>query len=121
MEFQLSPPFQWQLVRAGLDPIQGSEQAGDRPCLIVSREEINAALPTVTVLPVTTLKAGRRSYPSEVLLQAGLAGNPNTSLIMVQQIRTLDKSRIYRSYGWLKDEVCREKVRQVIRLYFELD
>ena len=121
MEFRLPTPLQWQLVKADLDPVEGSEQAGDRPCLIVSREEANEALPTVTVLPVTTLKPGRRPYPSEVLLPAGLAGNPNASLIMAQQVRTVDKRRFYQSYGWLRDETCQEKVRQVIRMYFDLD
>ena len=120
-DWVLPTPLQWQLVKADLDPVEGSEQAGDRPCLIVSREEINGFLPTVTVLPVTTLKPGRRPYPSEVLLPAGLAGNPNPSLIMAQQVRTIDKRRFYYSYGWLRDETCREKVRQVIRMYFELD
>ena len=121
MNDPLQPPLQWQLVKADLDPIQGQEQAGDRPCLIVSREEIHERLQIVTVLPVTTRKPGRRVYPTEVLLPAGKAGTPNESIVMAQQIRTIDRSRIYQSYGWLNDEAYRDQVRQAIRVYLDLE
>jgi mRNA interferase MazF len=117
----VEPPFQWQIVRAQLDPVQGSEQAGERPVIIVSREAANAALPVVTVLPLTSLKLGRRVYATEVLLGESTAGLPQKSLAMAQQIRTLAKSRLLYSYGWLDDEALRNDVRRAMRVYLDLD
>jgi mRNA interferase MazF len=56
----VEPPFQWQVVRAALDPVRGSEQAGERPVLIVSQEHVNQALPVVAVLPRATYRGRRR-------------------------------------------------------------
>ena len=75
-----SDSFQWRLFRAKLDPALGSEQAGTRPVLVVSREVINQALPIVAVVPLTSMKAGRRIYATEVLLPAGAAGQPDASI-----------------------------------------
>ncbi len=101
--------------------MRGSEQAGVRPVLIVSAEASNRALPVVTVLAVTSLKAGRRIYSTEALLPAGAAGQPRDSIVMAQQIRVLDKSRLLGSYGQLTDEVVRESVRAALRRYLNLD
>lgn len=114
-------PWQWQLVRADLEPVRGSEQAGVRPVLIVSAEASNRALSVVTVLAVTSLKPGRRIYSTEALLPAGAAGQPRDSLVMAQQIRVLEKSRLLSSYGHLDDDELREKVRAALRRYLDLE
>ncbi len=70
-------PWQWQLVRADLDPVRGCEQAGVRPVLIISTEASNRALPVVTALAVTSLKVGRRLYEifqNAPLLAVGMNG-----------------------------------------------
>src|SRR5436309_78289 len=99
----MDPPFQWQVVRADLDPARGSEQAGRRPVLVVSHESCNLLLPVVTVLPITTHRAGQRVYWNEVLIPAGQAGLPSDSIVMALQIRTISKDRMQHSYGWLTD------------------
>jgi mRNA interferase MazF len=114
-------PLQWQALRAALDPALGSEQAGDRPVLIVSHESINIALPIVTVLPMTTHRPGRRVYSTEVLLPAGMAGQPQDSIVMAHQIRTISKERLRRSYGWLLDEDLREQIRAAMRVHLDLE
>ena len=59
----------WELYRADLDPAVGSEQAGERPVLIVSNDGFNAAFDVVTALPLTKLEGKRRRvYSFEVLL-----------------------------------------------------
>lgn len=73
--------FQWGIFQARLDPVLGSEQAGRRPVLVVSNEVINQALPIVTVLPLTSMRKGRRIYSTEVLLVAGQAGLPRDSIV----------------------------------------
>jgi len=114
-------PFQWQVVQAELDPVRGSEQAGERPVLIVSHEAINETLLIVTVLPMTTYRRGRRIYSTEVLLPAGKAGQPHDSIIMAHQIRTIAKERLHRSYGWVNDEGLREQVRAAMRVHLDLE
>lgn len=113
--------LQWSILRARLDPVEGSEQAGSRPILIVSRESINQSLSIVTGLPLTTLKKGRRIYPTEVLLPKGTAGLAAPSLVMAHQIRTLARSRLERLYGTLHEPELRKAVVDAMRLYLDLD
>ena len=82
---------------AALDPTVGSEIRKTRPCLIVSPPEINDYLRTVVVAPMTT--AGR-SAPYRIPLNfRGRAG-----LIVLDQIRTLDKARLIRRLGAVSGE-----------------
>jgi mRNA interferase MazF len=55
---------------ARLDPIEGSEQGGSRPVVIVSRDAINKSSPVVLAVPCTTYRPDRRIYPSQVLVKA---------------------------------------------------
>ena len=48
------PVLQWAVMEANLDPVEGGEQKGTRPVLIISNEEFNQAMPNVTVLPLTS-------------------------------------------------------------------
>jgi len=116
-----SGPFQWCAFRADLDPTRGSEQAGVRPVLVVSREVINQRLPIVAVLPMTAIKPGRRVYSTEVLLPPEAAGQPEASVVMAHQIRTLSIRRLGQLYGELADEELRGAVRAALRLYLDLE
>ncbi len=49
--------YQWHVFLASLDPSTGSEQAGKRPVLVISREQINQLLPVVNVIPLTSQKS----------------------------------------------------------------
>lgn len=75
-----------------LDPAQGVETAKTRPCLIVSPDEMNDGLATVIIAPMTTV---RRHWPTrpEVNFQG------KTGEIALDQIRTVDKSRLIRRLG----------------------
>ncbi len=114
-------PFQWGVFRAVLDPVIGSEQAGVRPVLVVSNEIMNEALPIVAVLPITSAKPGRRIYSTEVLLPAGVAGQPMDSIVLGHQIRTISKQRLQAAYGYLDDQDLRRAVQVAIRLYLDLE
>jgi len=90
--------------------------------LIVSHEAINAALPIVTVLPLTSYREGRREYSTEVLISASEAGLSHDSIVMAHQIRTLAKERLDRHYGELTtDEDLREQVRQAMCIHLDLE
>jgi mRNA interferase MazF len=55
---------------ARLEPVEGSEQGGTRPVIIVSRDAINAYSPVVLAVPCTTYQSGKRVYPTQVLIEA---------------------------------------------------
>ena len=117
----VTPPFQWQIVRVDFDPAEGSEQAGVRPALIVSRESVNAVLPIVSVIPLTPRKPNRRSFPNETSIAAGEGGLPNESMALAFQIRTISKTRLLGSCGNVTDEATRENVREALRIHLDLD
>jgi len=105
------PPRRWDLVRVDLEPREGSEQGGERPALVVSNDGFNRHFPLVTVLPLTRLAGKRRRvYPFEVLLPAGAAGNPEQSIVMPQQIRTVARSRITERAGNLGSPEVRRAI-----------
>src|SRR5438552_8274785 len=116
----IEPPLQWKVVRADLNPVRGSEQAGVRPVLIVSSDSVNDVLSIVSVLPLTTRKPGRTVYPTEALLAANIAGQPNEYVAMAHQIRTLSKERLSHEYGILLDVDARESIRDAMRNHLDL-
>ena len=112
--------YQWHIFVAVLDPTRGSEQAGRRPVLVISREEINQLLSVVNVIPLTSRKSEARTiYPNEVLLPAGTADIRVDSIALCYQIQTLDKSRLEQDLGELNDVGLRRELLEAIR--FQLD
>lgn len=113
--------YQWHVFLASLNPVKGSEQAGKRPVLVISRERINQLLPVVNVIPLTSRKATARAiYPNEVLLPEGTAGLRVDSIALCYQVRTLDISRLDDELGELTDPNLRQRIRQAIRFQLEL-
>ena len=115
------PNLQWSLFRADLNPVRGSEQAGTRPVLVVSREALNRSLSIVGVCPLTSLKIGRKIYSTEVLVPAGTAGTLCDSLVMTHQFRTIAKERLGTKLGDLGEEHLRQAVREALSVYLDLD
>ena len=109
----------WSVWLAGLDPTIGSEQGKTRPVLIVSHSAINERLPVVNVIPITSRKPGRRIYPNEAHLEAGMANLPNESIALCFQIRTLDKQRLIKRIGDLNDSDIQQAI--IDALCFQLE
>jgi len=86
---------------ARLDPVEGSEQSGNRPVLLVSRDAINSSSPVVVVVPCTTYRAGRRIYPSQVVVRAPDGGLRADSLFLGEQVRAVAKTRLLEHLGSL--------------------
>lgn len=77
-----------------LDPIKGSEQAGHRPCIIVSPESMNEQLDTIIVVPMSTQK---REWPTRVDINfLNIEGQA-----LCEQIRTVSKKRLTKKLGHL--------------------
>ena len=85
------------IVRVRLDPVEGSEQAGERPALVVSPEIINRNSPVILVASITTKKV-ERVYPFEVLIE-NEGGLRQRSKVSFMHLRSVDRSRIINRYG----------------------
>lgn len=92
---------------ARLDPAEGSEQAGTRPVVIVSREAINLSSPVIVVAPCATYQ-GQRLYPSQVVLQPPEGGLTRRSVAMADQVRAVDKGRLGQLRGTLSSAALRQ-------------
>lgn len=95
--------YKWHIFIANLDPVIGSEEGKTRPVLVISEEEINHILPVVNILPITSRKPDRKIYPNEVLIPAKIGGLEQESIVLCYQIRTLDKRRLIKEMGKIKD------------------
>lgn len=99
---------QYEIVLANLDTIIGSEIKKTRPCVIISPNELNDNLRTVT--PITTKS---RNYPTRIKIKQ----NNKTGWVVIDQIRTIDKMRIVKKFGSLSEKEIRE-CKDVIRETF---
>lgn len=117
----IAAPRRGDVVAARLEPVEGSEQGGTRPVVVVSNDLFNEVMPVVTVVPVTTYAGrARRVYPSEVLVDRGTGGLRADSLILCHQVRTIAASRIGRRIGRLDDGAV-ARVSESLRIHLDLE
>jgi mRNA interferase MazF len=76
-----------------LDPVEGSEQGGSRPVIVVSRNAINTSSPTVLAIPCSSYRQGKRVYVTQVLIYAPEGGLSADSIALAEQVCILSKSR----------------------------
>ena len=107
-----------ELYRAQLDPVLGSEQGGTRPVLVVQNNVGNKYSPTVIVLAVTS-RTGKARLPTHVEIRAQESGLPQDSLILAEQVRTLDKQRLGQKLGEIPENVM-EQVSHALKLSLQL-
>ena len=95
-----------------LDPTLGSEIQKTRPCLIVSPDEMNRHIATVIIAPMTTQG---RAYPTRVACEfQGKAG-----YVVLDQLRTVDKVRLVKRLGRLRDEEQKAVLQALADLFAE--
>lgn len=90
------------IYRADLDPVVGSEQGGIRPVLIIQNDAGNLHSPTVIVAAITSRKK-KAQLPVHVMITAAESGLPADSVVLTEQVRTLEKSRLTRYLGHLPE------------------
>lgn len=100
--------FEVYLVR--LDPTQGSEIQKTRPCAVVSPDQMNRHIQTIIVAPMTT-KGGK--YPTRVECKFG----GKQGQIVLDQIRTIDKTRLIKNLGELGNETQEEVLRVLAEIF----
>ena len=103
---------------ADLSPVVGSEQGGMRPVLIVQNDTGNKHSPTVIAAAITS-QTSKARLPTHIELNAQSVGLSRDSVILLEQIRTIDKSRLRERMGKL-DENTMTKVDNAIAVSFGL-
>ena len=93
-----------ELYSACLDPVVGSEQGGIRPVLVIQNDVGNRCSPTVIVLAVTG-QVNKSRLPTHVPVEHEGTGLLKDSVVLAEQIRTLDKRRLRERIGALRPEV----------------
>ncbi len=89
---------------ADLSPVVGSEQGGLRPVLIIQNDVGNRYSPTVIAAAITS-RMGKTRLPTHIDIYADKAGLAKDSVILLEQIRTLDKRRLKEKMGHLDDSM----------------
>ena len=98
------------VVLCDLNPVIGTEQGGIRPAVIVQIDRANAVSPHTIIAPFTS-KIQRGILPSHVFVPAGVGSLSLDSVILCEQVRVIDKSRIVRAIGHLDDAYMEELAR----------
>ena len=98
-----SSPKRGDILRIRFDPTEGSEQAGERPALVLSPYLINERAPIILVAPLTTRKMDR-VYAFEAVIEPPDGGLLQRSKVMLMHVRGIDKARIIGTYGVLSEE-----------------
>jgi len=104
---------------ADLSPVVGSEQGGMRPVLIVQNDTGNKHSPTVIAAAITS-QVGKSRLPTHIELSGQSCGLSRDSVILLEQIRTIDKSRLREKMGRL-DEPLMNEVDNAIAVSFGLE
>ncbi len=97
---------------ADLSPVVGSEQGGIRPVVIVQNDLGNKHSPTVIAAAITS-KTTKNRLPTHIEVLADKHGLSRNSVILLEQVRTIDKKRLKEKMGHLEDDVM-QKVNQAI-------
>lgn len=103
---------------ADLSPVVGSEQGGTRPVLIVQNDVGNKYSPTVIAAAITSQKY-KTNLPTHISVNAGGCGLQKDSIVLLEQVRTIDKKRLKERMGNLPHEEM-EKINHALSVSFGL-
>ena len=104
---------------ADLRPVVGSEQGGVRPVLVIQNDVGNRHSPTVICAAITS-RMNKAKLPTHVELMAGRSLMAKDSVILLEQLRTIDKQRLREKICHI-DEELQERVNQALKVSLALD
>ena len=104
---------------AQLSPTEGSEQAGRRLVIIVSRDAINNSSPVVVIVPLTKAANVKRLYPNNVVLKRGDGGLSVDSVALGGQVRAISKTRLQKKRGVLSTKSM-QSINRALRITLDL-
>lgn len=105
---------------ADLSPVIGSEQGGIRPVLIVQNDTGNKYSPTVIAAAITS-QTGKNKLPTHIQIGTNSGGLKSDSIVLTEQIRTIDKSRLREKIGHIDDSNLMNKINNAIFISFGLE
>lgn len=91
----------FEVYLVALNPTVGSEIQKPRPCVVISPDEMNSFIKTVIVAPMST---NSKDYPTRILCSF----QGKDGCVILDQIRTIDKSRLLKLLGTLENELCNQ-------------
>jgi mRNA interferase MazF len=103
---------QYDICLVNLDPTIGHEIKKTRPCVVISPSEMNKHIGTIIIAPLTTKS---HDYPTRI--SVSLRGR--TSWIILDQIRTIDKSRIQKKLGVLHSNTIKQVKQILMEMFIE--
>ena len=104
---------------ADLSPVVGSEQGGIRPVLIIQNDMGNKYSPTVIAAAITS-QVNKNKLPTHIAIDSEEFGLKSDSVVLAEQIRTIDKSRLKEKIGHIDDEKVMSKINNAIGVSFGL-
>ena len=107
------------LFYADLSPVVGSEQGGIRPVLVVQNDVGNKYSPTVIAAAVTS-QINKAKMPTHIEISAETYGLVKDSVILMEQIRTIDKKRLKEKIGHADEELM-QRVNKALSVSFALE
>ena len=105
---------------ADLSPVVGSEQGGVRPVLIIQNDVGNKYSPTVIAAAITS-QTSKNKLPTHININSSEYGLMKNSVILTEQIRTIDKSRLREKIGHIDDESVMNKINNALGVSFGLE
>ena len=104
---------------ADLSPVVGSEQGGIRPVIIIQNDIGNKHSPTVIAAAITS-QTGKSKLPTHIEIESKDSGLKADSIVLTEQIRTIDKSRLKEKIGHIDDDVVMNKINNALGVSFGL-
>ncbi len=111
-------PIRGEIYLVNFDPTIGSEISKTRPALVIQNNIANESSP-ITIIAAITSKFDDRLYPTEVLIEPPEGGLKTTSVILLNQIRSIDRQRLIKRLGVISVEKLNE-VDQATQISFGL-
>ena len=105
---------------ADLSPVVGSEQGGIRPVLIIQNNLGNKYSPTVIAAAITS-QTNKNRLPTHIELGENTSGLKSNSVVLTEQIRTIDKSRLKEKIGHIDDSKIISQVNNALGVSFGLE
>ena len=104
---------------ADLSPVVGSEQGGIRPVLIIQNDLGNKYSPTVIAAAITS-QTNKTKLPTHIEIDSEQCGLKNNSVVLAEQIRTIDKSRLKERIGHIDNDEIIGKINNALGVSFGL-
>jgi len=105
---------------ADLSPVVGSEQGGVRPVLVIQNDTGNKYSPTVIVSAITS-QLNKNRLPTHIELDSQEFGLKSDSVVLAEQIRTIDKSRLKEKIGHIDDNRIMNRINNALGVSFGLE